>query len=220
MRLLNTLFVTLIVGLASCSSQDEGNDNKVESKKVKSEITELSIPDGNYSLTKIAPKVTWAAKKFTGSGHKGMIKATAGKIVVQNNNIKGTVELDMNSFTCTDLKGEDKQNFDDHLKSADFLDIEVYPTSTVSISKITVENGNLKAYITLKMHGLEVEYKTTIDIKPSELKDGSMSYVISGDLKIDRTKHEMIYGSGSFFDDLGDRAINDEVYIKFIFTAV
>ena len=39
----------------------------------------------------------------------------------------------MNSFTYADLEGEDKQHFDDHLKSADFLDVEVYPASEVSI---------------------------------------------------------------------------------------
>ena len=62
--------------------------------------------------------------------------------------------------------------------------------------------------------------KLLITITPTELEDGSMTYVISGDLEIDRTKHKMIYGSGSFFDDLGDRAINDEVNIRFTFTAV
>ena len=70
------------------------------------------------------------------------------------------------------------------------------------------------------MHGHDVQYETAITITHTELEDGSMTYVISGDLEIDRTKHKMIYGSGSFFDDLGDRAINDEVYIRFTFTAV
>ena len=220
MRFLNTLFAILIVGLASCASEGEGTNNNVESKEVKSETTELSIPDGMYALTKVEPTVTWVAKKFTGSGHNGTINATIGKMKVENGNISGAVELDMKSFTCIDLEGEDKQHFDDHLKSADFLDVEVYPTSEVSILGIKGENGNLKASISLRMHGHDVQYETAITITPTELEDGSMTYVISGDLEIDRTKHKMIYGSGSFFDDLGDRAINDEVYIRFTFTAV
>jgi len=28
------------------------------------------------------------------------------------------------------------------------------------------------------------------------------------------------YGSGSFFDDLGDRTINDDVFLKFEFVAM
>ena len=30
------------------------------------------------------------------------------------------LSLDMNTFTCTDLEGEDKQNFNEHLKSDAF----------------------------------------------------------------------------------------------------
>ena len=221
MRFLNTFFTILIIGLASCSNEGEGTNNEVKSKEKYNYVTtELSIPDGMYSLTKVEPIVTWVAKKITGSGHNGTINATIGKMKVENGNISGAVELDMNSFTCTDLEGEDKQHFDDHLKSDDFLDVEVYPTSEVSILGVKDENGNLKASISLRMHGHAVQYETTITITPNELEDGSMTYLISGDLEIDRTKHKMIYKSGSFFGDLGDGVINDEVYIRFTFTAV
>ena len=70
------------------------------------------------------------------------------------------------------------------------------------------------------MHGHDVQYETDITINPTELADGSITYMISGDLEIDRTKHKIIYGSGSFFDNLGDDIINDEIYIRFTFTAV
>ena len=36
-----------------------------------------------------------------------------------------------------------------------------------------------------------------------------------GEVEIDRTKFGIKYGSGSFFDDLGDRAIYDNFKIKF-----
>ncbi len=220
MRFLNTLFAILIVGLASCSSEGEGTNNKVEPEGKTSVTHKILIPDGMYALTKIEPEVSWLAKKFTGTEHYGTIKAITGKMKVENGNINGAVELDMNTFTCTDLEGEDKQYFEEHLKSSDFLNVDVYPTSEVKILGVQGDNENLTASISLKMHGHIVLYKTKITIIHNELEDGTMTYLISGYLKIDRTKHKMIYGSGSFFDDLGDRAINDEVYIRFTFTAV
>ena len=33
-------------------------------------------------------------------------------------------------------------------------------------------------------------------------------------LKVDRTKYGIQYGSGSFFDNLGDKTINDEFELK------
>ena len=38
----------------------------------------------------------------------------------------------------------------------------------------------------------------------------------TGTLKFDRTKYGIKYGSGSFFDNLGDRMIHDEVTVEFI----
>jgi polyisoprenoid-binding protein YceI len=35
-------------------------------------------------------------------------------------------------------------------------------------------------------------------------------------MKFDRTDFGIRYGSGSFFDDLGDQAINDEVVLKML----
>lgn len=52
------------------------------------------------------------------------------------------------------------------------------------------------------------------------VNEGIESYEISGQFFVNRTLHGITYGSGSFFDDLGDRAIKDEVLLQFTFTAV
>ena len=38
----------------------------------------------------------------------------------------------------------------------------------------------------------------------------------SGTLKFDRTKFNMKYGSGSFFKNLGDKMINNEIKIDYV----
>ena len=46
---------------------------------------------------------------------------------------------------------------------------------------------------------------------PTQLKDGK--YV--GKTTFDRTQYGVIYKSGNFFQDLGDKVINDDVEISF-----
>ena len=181
----------------------------------------MIIPDGMYMLTKVESVIIWTAKKINGSGHTGTISTTNGKMKVMDGEIKGGImTIDMNTFTCTDLEGEDKEGFESHLKSEDFLDVEKFPTSDIKIIGVSQQEDKLISQIKLQMHGSTVEYETPILIKEKVLEDGTIAYEISGELEIDRTKHKINYGSGSFFDNLGDRAINDNVHIKFVFTAV
>ena len=39
----------------------------------------------------------------------------------------------------------------------------------------------------------------------------------SGKMTFDRTKFNMIYGSGDFFKNLGDKVIHNEVKVDFVF---
>ena len=119
----------------------------------------INIPDGMYSLTKVEPNIVWTAKKISGSGHSGTISALNGKFTVEGGEIiRGGVSLDMNTFTCTDLEGEDKQNFDNHIKSDDFLEVEKYPTADIKILGVQAKEDGQVAKILLNLHGGIVEY--------------------------------------------------------------
>ena len=50
--------------------------------------------------------------------------------------------------------------------------------------------------------------------KVSSHKHGD-SFHVSGTIVIDRTQFDIKYGSGSFFDNLGDRTINNDFELKF-----
>tara|TARA_B100000683_G_C12279214_1_gene469185 strand:+ start:97 stop:759 length:663 start_codon:yes stop_codon:yes gene_type:complete len=220
MKYLYSNIAVLFIALASCSTEGESSSNVVLNNNSQ-EVASMIIPDGMYMLTKVESVIIWTAKKLNGSGHTGTISTTNGKMKVVDGDIKGGImTIDMNTFTCTDLEGEDKEGFDSHLKSEDFLDVEKYPTSEIKIVSVSQQKDKLISKIKLHMHGTTVEYETPIAIKAKNLDDGTVAYEISGELEINRTKHKINYGSGSFFDNLGDRAINDNVHIKFLFTAV
>ena len=222
------LLLTALVLVVSSCSNDGATDNNA--KNADSEQTEnnvasgdLGLPDGSYILTKEKHLIKWEASKITGSTHSGIIVAENGKFKVENGAInRGVVNFKMNSFEVTDIKDpESKSNFDGHLKSADFFDVESFPLARLIMNGSSVDGkGIANLSFSFEMHGIAIDYTVPFSVTEVKLHEGQIGYMISGSFMLDRTKHKMNYGSGSFFDDLGDSVINDEVKIDFEFTAI
>lgn len=146
--------------------------------------------------------VEWTGNKI-GGAHNGMIKVKSGYLEFKGDNIvSGKVTIDMNSITNTDLKDEEyNQKLVGHLKSDDFFGVEKHPTSTFEITKAAkFEDGKATVSGTLTIKGKS----ETISFDVS--KKGDM---YTTQLKVDRSKFDVRYGSNSFFDNLGDKAIDD-----------
>jgi len=227
MKLSHLLFGFVILICTSCNSESSNGNSDASSTneaktKVSTTVGDLGIPNGKYSLTKNKPSINWTAKKITGSGHSGIIPASRGKFKVENGVItKGLVSFNMNGFEVTDIDGDSKENFDNHLKSADFFDVDKFPEATLSFNNSSInKDGTKQLSCTLDMHGIAVDYVIPFKLKEQKLPQGGIGYNISGEFFMDRTKHEVTYGSGSFFDNLGDKSINDEVLISFEFLAL
>jgi polyisoprenoid-binding protein YceI len=146
--------------------------------------------------------VIWTGNKIGGS-HTGGITIKEGYFEVKKGTIiGGKVVIDMNSMTNTDMKDEGyKQKLIGHLKSDDFFGVEKFPTASFTINKQSkLKNG--KATVT---GALSIKGKTapiTFDV----VQKGS---VYTTQLKVDRSKYDVRYGSKSFFDNIGDKAIDD-----------
>jgi polyisoprenoid-binding protein YceI len=146
--------------------------------------------------------VAWIGKKVTGQ-HNGTINLKEGALVFKKKKLKGgTFTVDMTSINTTDLTGEYKGKLDGHLKADDFFGTDKYPTSKLDF-KLISDNGdntyNVTANLTIKDVTAPVNFKITVK-----------GNVATTTLKIDRTKYGIKYGSGSLFDNLGDKTINDE----------
>ena len=108
----------------------------------------------------------------------------------------------MASLTCTDLSGEYKSKLEGHLKSSDFFNTDKFPTSTLNITNVTKINSSsysVKADLNIKGKSEKIEFVTSV-----------YGNKATSSLKVDRTKYGIKYGSGSFFDSLGDNMIYDE----------
>lgn len=147
--------------------------------------------------------ILWVGKKITGS-HDGTVNFKSGSLVINDGKLKGgKFVVDMNSIMVTDLEpGKGKEKLEGHLKSDDFFGTDVYPTSTIEFKTIKTTAAN-KYSVTADLTIKGVTEPITFDVT----FDG-----ISGNAKlnIDRTKFGIRYGSGSFFENLGDKAINNE----------
>lgn len=156
-------------------------------------------------------KVTWTGEKVTGT-HTGTINLKSGFFTMEDEKlIGGEFVMNMASISTTDLSGENKQKLDGHLKSEDFFGVEKHPTAKLVITNIA-EKGNGSYGVVANLTIKTITKPVTFDLKMS--KDAA-----NAKLTIDRSKYDVKYGSGSFFDSLGDKTIYDnfdlDVNLKF-----
>ena len=146
--------------------------------------------------------VKWEGKKI-GSGHHGEIQLQSGSLEMENGQITGGMfVVDMTSITNEDLTNEDRnQRLVGHLKSDDFFGVEKFPTSKF---KVTGSTGFADGKATLTG---DLTIKGNTESISFEVEKNNNEYTAT--IPIDRSKFDVRYGSDSFFDNLGDNAIND-----------
>jgi polyisoprenoid-binding protein YceI len=192
------LFAVIAGSLVACNSQTASTEAE--------EAQEVAEATGSesYTVDAAASTVAWKASKITGAGHNGGIAITSGTINTENEAIvAGNFELDMNSITNEDVEDEGKKaDLLGHLASADFFDVENNPTSKFEITAATADS--LTGNLTIK----GITKSITIPYTWSEDEAGAKA---TSSFSIDRSQWDVRYGSSSFFDDLGDKAINDAI---------
>ncbi|MDA3931083.1 MAG: YceI family protein [Prolixibacteraceae bacterium] len=155
----------------------------------------------SYKVVPSKSELKWNGKKVTGE-HYGKISIKEGAFSVKNNKVEtGTFVIDMASITCDDLEGEWNDKLVGHLKSDDFFSVEAHPEATLKITGSTLLENNkatLKGDLTIKGITKPVEFEATH-------VENTFSAVVS----VDRTAYNVRYGSGKFFDNLGDKTISD-----------
>lgn len=149
----------------------------------------------------------WLGKKVTGQ-HEGNISVSKGTIMVDGKNITGgTVEFDMTTITCTDLTDKEwNEKLVGHLKADDFFGVDKFKTASIEITKVALKDGsNYDVTGKLTIKGI------TNDITfPAVIKMDGKALVVVAKVTVNRTKFGIKYGSASFFDSIGDKAINDD----------
>ena len=151
--------------------------------------------------------IKWIGYKVTGQ-HEGTITLRNGELNFDDtsNLIGGKFVMDMTTINTTDLEGGSKERLDNHLKNDDFFSVKKYNTSDLVFKKVSKQKNDSKIVVYLIDADLTIKGITN----PTTFKINISDNSAYANLKIDRTKFEIKYGSSSFFDVLKDRAIYDE----------
>ena len=145
--------------------------------------------------------VKWTGYKVTGQ-HEGTIMIKKGSLTFNNNVlVGGKFLIDMSTINTTDLEGDYKKKLDGHLKADDFFGVEKHKTASMVFTTIKQNGANYIVNADLTIKGITNKVKFKMQVSENSA---------IANLKIDRTKFDIKYGSASFFDDLKDRAIYDE----------
>jgi polyisoprenoid-binding protein YceI len=164
-----------------------------------------------YTVDASKSTFKWTGKKVTGQ-HWGYIKFSNGTITTDGTNLTGgSFTVDMNSIDCQDIpadKGADK--LVGHLKADDFFGTAAFPTSNLVIKSATSKGGgqfDITADLTIKGITSEIMFPAAVTM------DGK-ALTAKAAFKVDRTKFGIKYGSASFFDKIGDKAISNDFEVE------
>jgi polyisoprenoid-binding protein YceI len=163
-----------------------------------------------YTISSSKSWLGWEGKKVTGK-HNGTITIKSGVFANNNGKFTGNFVIDMNSIVNEDLKDATyNAKLVGHLKSDDFFAVSKFPTATLDITKIEPYTDQWGA--THLVYGKLTIKGTTNEITfPSKITFNGNDMQASAEFSIDRSKWFIKYGSGSFFDDLGDKVIYDNI---------
>ncbi len=126
----------------------------------------------------------------------------------QQNPANSTVEA---TIDASSISTRDAQR-DTHLKSADFLDVEKFPTIVFRSKKIEATPGGGKVWGDLTIHGVTREVVLEVEGPTPEMKDpwGKQRIGASATTKIDRKDFGVIWNSAL---ETGGVVVGDEVKI-------
>ena len=150
--------------------------------------------------------VKWTGKEITTKTHFGKLNISSGSITVDDNGVSGKVNVNMESLVVEDLQGEWGKKLEGHLKSDDFFSVDKFKESSIKTTSSTKKSDNsyeVQGVLTIK--GISHPITFDVDINGD---------VINANLTFDRSLYDVRFRSGSFFENLGDKLIVDDIDLE------
>jgi polyisoprenoid-binding protein YceI len=216
MNKFSTLAAAAALVLAACGEAPAPEATPAPAATEQAEVTpaKAALVDGDYTVDAAGSEIVWIGRKITGE-HRGNISLASGNFRVTDGQVAGaTFVMDMTSMTNTDLDEENGGNLLGHLASDDFFSIATYPTATFQATTFAPTANGYIAKGNLTIKGITKPQEVEVTLETAE--NGA---AMRGMMKIDRTAFDIKYGSGSFFSDLGDKAIDDNFELGFFIRA-
>lgn len=210
-------FVAISAMTISCSGGQKSENTVTASDSV---ATSAVLSDTSLKVDSASSYLTWRGFK-PGGEHFGKLPVTSGEVSIADSKLfGGNVTIAMNGIIVEDLQGETAAQLKGHLESADFFEVEKFPTARFELTGVPAEGldiatlKELQGNLTLK----DVTKNITIPVASVEtVAEGTK--ITSATFRINRADWNVKYGSKSFFKDLGDKFIDDEIELSFTLIA-
>lgn len=203
MKTKNAIFgMIAVVGLflASCSQSDQK-----QTSETTSDMKEMKI--SNVTLKAADSRIIWKGEMLGIYAHEGTLNLTQSDIVMKDGKITGgSFTADMKSMTPTDKnynpeEGNTPEKLVGHLSSADFFDVEQFPTAKYEIKSI--EGNTATGMLTIR--GITNEEK----VENIVLSKQGDKVIITGDLIFERKKYDISWDS-----PMKDRVLSSDIELK------
>jgi polyisoprenoid-binding protein YceI len=189
------LAAAMLVGLG-CANPAEDKPEAV----VEAPVAEPAAPAaGDTYVFAEGSSVSWVGSKVTGS-HDGGFHTFSGEIVLVDGDpasSRVSVEIDTTSLWS------DNEKLTNHLKSADFFEVETHPTATFTSTSITEAEEGYTLTGNLELHGVtkSITFPASITVEEGRI-------TAAAEFFIQRFDFDIVYPGRP--DDL----IRDEVVIQ------
>jgi polyisoprenoid-binding protein YceI/rhodanese-related sulfurtransferase len=159
----------------------------------------------------------WWTGRNANRKHYGTLKLTKGEIRVKDGGVDGTFEIDMKSMKNMDLKGDPLQPvLISHLMSDDFFFVKMFPKASFTMESARLIQGaalsspNFEVEGTLTLRGVRagILFPATVNRRD----EGTVS--VEAHFDFDRTRWNILYGSGRFFEHLGPHLVYDLISVE------
>lgn len=166
----------------------------------------------SQSINITKSNVKWYGDEITGKQHYGSLKFKEGNIIltgtgkISDKIISGNFIVDMTSLNVEDLTGRGKTSLEGHLKSDDFFSVNKFNFAYLKILKSNDPiNGVQTINGDLTIKGISHPVTFTMELNGKKAKSN---------LIFDRTKYDVKFRSGNFFQNLGDKLIYDDIKLE------
>ncbi len=203
MKKLAFIVLSLSIFLAACADPAANKTKATTTNSTTNTTTKKEVKGTALPISAENSKIEFIGSKVTGK-HEGGFKNFTGTIDLVNNKPEdSSVSVDIDAKSVyTDADG-----LTTHLQSADFFDVEKYPTATFNSTKIVADTekgaGNYIITGDFNLHG------TTKSITfPAKITVGDSEVTVEAEFSINRKDFGIVYAGKT--DDL----IRDDVVIR------
>lgn len=198
--------VALLLSVAACG----GSNAKKTDAQDAAHVAQVDGAD-TLAIDLTQSTINWKGFK-PGGQHHGTIALKGAEVYLLDKQVQGGfAEIDMKSIVVGDLEGESAQQLKGHLESADFFEVETYPTARFEITgveNISTDSLMLSGNLTMKDVTKNISFKAKVSEQEGVYRLSSEPFTI------DRIVWNVQYGSKNIFKNLGDKFINDEMELQ------